>query len=628
MNRCWHILSLLLCLSGFAPSSSVHAAEVIDIGPLPVQDGGRVKPLSTKAGFLLLRSNGSRTVRLEDVRRFDPSTWAWETWSDPKAAQEWPMLLVSDSDTLGLIGIQPPSDKKKRDRWSIAELLPHAVVLDRRASSIREKDKNHRSTQETQILDLAANLNATYDFLLAFDWVHWRHQPAPDDPVRLLLDDQDDIDAITLLDKGPVLVAALRELHGMGLPPSDPRVQSIEEALGQVMLWEQVGGSVAWLPPAAGSNSETWRSFPDLVRSIFREGRPLTERDRDILRAAFAAFAAPADQASAAVEAWLTTMHQSTDARTSGKIYSEVRYYQADLLSHSLTLYIIAFLIAAWCWARPQSVWPRRGLWAFSVAATVLLVAAITWRCILRERPPVSTLYETALFIGGVIAILGLIIEAIQRRLVAISSAVAMAGMNIFLAFSYEYGDGQDTMPSLVAVLDTNFWLATHVTTVTIGYAAGLLAAGLAHVYLLRQLFLPKGNTDRELAMMIYGTVCFGLLFALIGTILGGIWANESWGRFWGWDPKENGALMIVLGQTAMLHGRMAGWLRGRGFAFAAIVVGMIVAFSWWHVNLLGVGLHSYGFTSGIQTALYSFYAIEVAVMLVFAGALIWRGSR
>ena len=103
---------------------------------------------------------------------------------------------------------------------------------------------------------------------------------------------------------------------------------------------------------------------------------------------------------------------------------------------------------------------------------------------------------------------------------------------------------------------------------------------------------------------MTYGVLCFALLFSVVGTILGGIWANESWGRFWGWDPKENGALLICLSQLAILHARMGGFLKPFGVAMAAIVAGCVVAFSWWGVNLLGVGLHSYGFTGGILTAL------------------------
>jgi ABC-type transport system involved in cytochrome c biogenesis permease subunit len=167
------------------------------------------------------------------------------------------------------------------------------------------------------------------------------------------------------------------------------------------------------------------------------------------------------------------------------------------------------------------------------------------------------------------------------------------------------------------------------VTTVTLGYSAGLLAAALAHLWLFGQMLgirVREPGLYRSIARMTYGVVCFGLLFSIVGTILGGVWANYSWGRFWGWDPKENGALLIVLWELLMLHARLGGYVRDFGFALLAIFGGVVVAFSWWGVNLLGVGLHSYGFTSGVQTSLTVFYVIE-ALVLIGAGAW-WLGRR
>ncbi|MEM7516780.1 MAG: cytochrome c biogenesis protein CcsA, partial [Planctomycetota bacterium] len=155
----------------------------------------------------------------------------------------------------------------------------------------------------------------------------------------------------------------------------------------------------------------------------------------------------------------------------------------------------------------------------------------------------------------------------------------------------------------------------------TLGYSAGLLASALAHVWLVGQLFGIRREDDagyRAIARMVYGTLCFSLIFAVVGTVLGGVWANESWGRFWGWDPKENGALMIVLAQLAILHARLGGHIRAFGLCAATLAQGVVVAFSWWGVNLLGVGLHSYGFTSGVGKALTIFYAIEGALLLLF----------
>jgi ABC-type transport system involved in cytochrome c biogenesis permease subunit len=151
------------------------------------------------------------------------------------------------------------------------------------------------------------------------------------------------------------------------------------------------------------------------------------------------------------------------------------------------------------------------------------------------------------------------------------------------------------------------------------GYAGGLLASAVAHVHVVGRLVGAKAGDPGFYALlsrMTYGMLGFGLFFSVVGTILGGIWANESWGRFWGWDPKENGALTICLAMLAILHARMGGMLRPFGVAVATIVTGGIVAFSWWGVNLLGIGLHSYGFTGGVMRGLMIFYGVEAAVLV------------
>jgi ABC-type transport system involved in cytochrome c biogenesis permease subunit len=178
-------------------------------------------------------------------------------------------------------------------------------------------------------------------------------------------------------------------------------------------------------------------------------------------------------------------------------------------------------------------------------------------------------------------------------------------------------------------VLDTNFWLSTHVTAITTGYSAGMLAALLASVYLLAKLVgIKRGDRSwyAGLSRMVYGVLAFSLIFSIVGTILGGIWANESWGRFWGWDPKENGALLICLTQIAILHGRMVGYLREHGLCAAVALGGTVIAFSWFGVNLLGVGLHSYGFTSGINAALWTYYMVQWGI--VGLGWIAWLRER
>jgi len=187
-------------------------------------------------------------------------------------------------------------------------------------------------------------------------------------------------------------------------------------------------------------------------------------------------------------------------------------------------------------------------------------------------------------------------------------------------------------MQMLQAVLDTNLWLATHVVAVTMGYTATFVAGVLAIVFVIGDIFLRRGvDTQFHKAMgkMIYGILCFALLFSFVGTVLGGIWADQSWGRFWGWDPKENGAVMIVLWNAIVLHARWAGLIRSRGLAVLAICGNIITGWSWFGTNLMGVGLHSYGFMDGAFKWLSVFIASQLLLIaLALLPTRLWRSNR
>jgi ABC-type transport system involved in cytochrome c biogenesis permease subunit len=187
-----------------------------------------------------------------------------------------------------------------------------------------------------------------------------------------------------------------------------------------------------------------------------------------------------------------------------------------------------------------------------------------------------------------------------------------------------------DTLEMMRAVLDSNFWLATHVIIITIGYSATYLAGFLALIYILRGVFtnsLDKKTAD-SLNRMVYGIVCFATLFSLVGTILGGIWADQSWGRFWGWDPKENGALIIVIWNAIILHARWCGLARTRGIMALAVFGNIVTSWSWFGTNMLGVGLHSYGFMDAAFNALLAFVIGNVLIIkLAYVPAAKWRSA-
>ena len=175
----------------------------------------------------------------------------------------------------------------------------------------------------------------------------------------------------------------------------------------------------------------------------------------------------------------------------------------------------------------------------------------------------------------------------------------AAVGFASLLVAHHLAGDG-DTMEMMRAVLDSNFWLATHVVTITIGYSGTFLAGAIAIASTLRQAVRRRTSIRETTKALVVDDLrrssasrCF---FSFVGTVLGGIWADQSWGRFWGWDPKENGALLIVLWNAIILHARWGGFVRERGIMTMAIFGNVITSLSWFGVNMLGVGLHSYGF--------------------------------
>jgi len=232
-------------------------------------------------------------------------------------------------------------------------------------------------------------------------------------------------------------------------------------------------------------------------------------------------------------------------------------------------------------------------------------------------RPPVTNLYSSAVFVGWGAVLLGLVIERIYKD--GVGAAIASIVGVLSLIVAHNLALSGDTMGVLRAVLDTNFWLATHVVIITLGYASTFFSGFLAIVYIMRGFFTKSldKDTSKSLTRMVYGVVCFSTLFSFVGTILGGIWADQSWGRFWGWDPKENGALLIVIWNAIILHARWGGMIRERGLMNLAVFGNIVTAFSWFGVNMLNVGLHSYGFMDAAFKWLMIFNASQILIMAI-----------
>ena len=295
---------------------------------------------------------------------------------------------------------------------------------------------------------------------------------------------------------------------------------------------------------------------------------------------------------------------------------------------HAMVIYVLAGLLAFFFWFNLSETLRRSSVWLIGLGL-LIHTAGLLYRMVLEGRPPVTNLYSSAIFIGWGAVILGLVLEFFHRNGIG---AVVSSGMGfITLIIAHNLAMEGDTMEMMRAVLDTNFWLATHVVVVTLGYASTYVAGFLSVIYVLRGVFTRTLDeaTIKSLARMVYGIICFATLFSFVGTVLGGIWADQSWGRFWGWDPKENGALIIVLWNAMILHLRWGGVVRERGLMLLAIGGNIVTAWSWFGVNMLQIGLHSYGFTDTAFKWLLTFVTSQI--LLILFGLLplqLWRSSK
>ena len=351
------------------------------------------------------------------------------------------------------------------------------------------------------------------------------------------------------------------------------------------------------------------------------------------------------------LSAWMASHELKTVKRAQFEfLFNHIApFYQA------MQLYVLAFLLVLASWLCIGE-WSR-SLGRAAVFVLILALAIHTFgliaRMILQGRPPVTNLYSSAIFIGWGTVIIGLILERFFRD--GLGSACASIIGFVTLIIAHHLAASGDTLEMLQAVLDTNIWLATHVVVVTLGYSAMFFAGLLAIFYVVLGVFTKRlseplsrsetviigaiaggllgtatalaattGGERREpaskvLSRMVYGVICFATLFSFVGTVLGGIWADQSWGRFWGWDPKENGALLIVLWCAVILHARWGGFIRDRGLMILVLFGNVITSFSWFGVNMLGVGLHSYGFMDKAFPWLMGFVISQLFLMSVAA---------
>ena len=626
--------------------------EAVEIAAeLPVQDGGRIKPLLTFARFKMMSFHGSLTMKVKDgetVHKIGPVEWLLDCLFRPQTADRLPVFRLDNTEILrpfkvetesrrGYISfaeLEKPGDPTKPGS-AFEQLLARGRVLLEKQSAEGEDSLSAEEKQTVQFAQLVLNYLGLRDSLDLL-----RPKLPEIDPKTLAYVDGRTYTMLkeTGLDPSrfsfwlPVLSQTAQSLERL----QTPEARAFQQELYRQMKFAEYGP--VWIPPQEGEDEE-WQSLGTKVEKfVTGELRNSVELMKDLkaLEAVVDSLAVKNGQNFAKeLGEWKEQIGGRAEARDEGeKVATEVTYYNRDYFTYSLTFFLIAFLVSAVGWLVREG---RAGTiisWMTTVlylGGTGYVLAGLVHRYVITGRPPVSTLYDTIPFITAGAAIVLGIAELLTRRRILLSIGAALGVIGLFFAFSFELGDAKDSMDPLRAVLDSNYWLATHVVTITIGYCGGLVACFLSIVYVhmaLAGVMKDPKNFHRFMTRAVYGIVCFTLLFALVGTVLGGIWANDSWGRFWGWDPKENGALLIVLWTLIILHSRLAGWMTGWGIHIMSILGGSVVVFSWWGVNMLEVGLHSYGFTEGAEAVYYFYGATVISSLVGVAAMLIERSAK
>jgi ABC-type transport system involved in cytochrome c biogenesis permease subunit len=601
-------------------------------GQLPVMFDGRLKPMDSIARNSLLQIREKQTLDLEPWKDWDeeqkiiPATeWLANVMMNPQVADNWPVFRVDNPDLITFLKL-PGKDKTQHQdgkHYSWNQIQPSLQAFDaeneRVETNVPAASRNayeHAVIKVHERLELYAQLKST---LQPPDSQNWKAELT--DYVNLI----------------PAGVAAARAQQA-GQKYDEPILNQFFNDLQQFNFMEGLAPPLV-VPPAA-ADGEWKRAGTVLLDAAKGEKIPVAIDDYAAMADALAhndaaGFnAALTDYRSLIVSIKIraqdevkTNHNQNAGdlAKALVKIPAEVRFNQMQFFYNAMVIYVLAGLLAIFFWFNLSEPLRRAALWLIAMAFFIHTTGLI-YRTYLQDRPPVTNLYSSAIFIGWAAVILGLVLEKFHKNGIGVVVSAGMGFTTLIIAQNLAL-DG-DTMEMMRAVLDNNFWLATHVVVVTLGYASTFVAGFLALIYILRGLFTRTLDeaTGKSLARMIYGIVCFATLFSFVGTVLGGIWADQSWGRFWGWDPKENGALIIVLWNALILHLRWGGMIRERGLVVCAIGGNIVTSWSWFGVNMLGIGLHSYGFTDAAFEWLMMFVISQLGlIVLGLLPARMWK---
>jgi ABC-type transport system involved in cytochrome c biogenesis permease subunit len=595
--------------------------NVSDFGAIPVLDGGRIKPLDSVARAAMLHISGRSDWEDPDGKTRPAILWLLEVLAagDPNASPiaDYAVFRIDNEQVLAELGLKEkeglryswneiidPKDPKRERAEKFDRAYLAAQMKEEKKAAGQKVPEEERDLFHGKILELAGRLKTYEDLASRKKPTLIPSQKGSDKWLTLAQIDEAAGAAFADQAHDDVIAELQAEFMRRGENPSKFSLAK-QEALGRMI------------------EARTKARMRDYGESNRKAVSPAAAAFGDILKAY------KDNKPKGFAEAIATYRSEYVDpVGLPDKTKFEHAFNAAAPFINAAIIYVFAgvLMTLSWLgWTEPL----RKASLGLAGLALVLNIGGLLGRMYLMDRPLVfvTNLYSSALMIGCAAVVGCLIMERVFKNGVGLLVGVTLGAITVKIAHHLST-DGNDTLGMLQAVLDTNFWLASHVTTITLGYSATYLAGLLGIVYIVWGLFLTTLTKEKHLALgnMIYGVTCFAMLLSFVGTVLGGIWADQSWGRFWGWDPKENGAVLIVIWNALALHARWGGVVKQRGMAVLAVFGIMVTTWSWFGTNQLGVGLHAYGFSKTLaEGCKWTWIGSMVVIALGLVPLRYWR---
>lgn len=594
-----HIISAFLFLATLCmmtmPTMAQDKHDFSNFEQIPILDNGRIKPIGAFA-----------KARLKDFYGKDTNATAWlaETLFNPSQAASAKIFTIKDAALKKRLGLN-----NEKTHFNLADLQNGLQKTQKDVIALLQGNESDLTAEQKSLLKIHEDVVSYNELLRSFSML-------------LPLADGDTLQNI--LPKEKRILSDLKSIiaeKGENIEVYSPEEQKTAFLSFQLQQIRQGGSTNDDLKiiPTNLNDELTWIAPWQILNE--GKGSPQTSQALAIWSDIITSYREKDfEQWNKSTKTALDYALQNSNSTISKTrlntelIYQEIKPYHVAMALYALSIFLIILSTFK------PSKYVQTSAFIALIGALLFQTFGIGARIFILDRPPVGTLYESVLFVSLICAIISAITWIKTRKsIIPLTGQIAALGL---LAIAPTMLQNNDSLELLVAVLNTNFWLATHVLCITAGYGVCIIAGCLGHTYMLLRLKNKTHTSLQTLFQSIHKTGLIALLLTAVGTVLGGIWADQSWGRFWGWDPKENGALLIVLWLIWAQHGRLSGNIRPLGYVAAIAAINVIVALAWFGVNLLGVGLHSYGFTSGIASGLAAFCIIETIIILALWAAI------